>query len=90
LAVIYTVIVVTEIYTTAGPLLWMPVKRFAPYEKGSLPHLMLVLGVIGIFIGLKVPFARLINVVYVINGYVGFLPVFMMVVTDVRTRIFKN
>jgi len=51
---------------------------------------LLVLGVIGIFIGLKVSFARLFNVVFVINGYVGFLLFFMMVVTDVRTRIFKN
>lgn len=58
--------------------------------KDRFRILLLVLGVIGIFIGLKVPFARLINVVYVINSYVGFLLFFMMVVTDVRTRIFKN
>lgn len=33
LAIVYTIIVFTEIYTTAGPLLWTPVKRFAPDEK---------------------------------------------------------
>ena len=70
LAIIYTLIVVTEIYTTAGPLLWTPVKRFAPDEKSNRYRmLLLVLGVIGTFVGLKVPFDKLINVIYVINGY---------------------
>lgn len=91
LAIIYTLIVVTEIYTTAGPLLWTPVKRFAPDENSKRYRmLLLILGVIGIFVGLKVPFDKLINVVYVINGYVGFMMLFMMVITDVRTRILKN
>jgi len=91
LAIIYTIIVVTEIYTTAGPLLWTPVKRFAPDEKSSRYRmLLLVLGVIGIFVGLKVSFARLINIIYVINGYVGFMMLFLMIITDVRVRILKN
>ncbi|MCP6429288.1 hypothetical protein NL523_28640, partial [Klebsiella pneumoniae] len=38
LAVIYTIIVFTQIYTTAGPLLWTPVKRFAPDEKSNRYH----------------------------------------------------
>ncbi|TJX15251.1 hypothetical protein E9840_04005 [Tissierella creatinini] len=91
LATIYTVIVFIEIYTTAGPLLWTPVKRVAPDEKSNKYRMaILVLGVIGIVVGLKVPFDKLINVIYVINGYVGFLLFFMMVITDVRTRILKN
>lgn len=91
LAVIFAVIVFTEIYTTAGPLLWSPVQRFAPDEKSSRYRLLLVvMGVIGIFVGLVIPFDKLINVVYVINGYVGFLLLFMMIITDIRTRILKN
>lgn len=91
LAIIYTIIVVTEIYTTAGPLLWTPVKRFAPDEKSNRYRVLLLgLGVIGIFVGLKVPFDRLINVIYVINGYVGFMMLFLMIITDVRVRILKN
>lgn len=91
LAIIYTIIVFTEIYTTAGPLLWTPVKRFAPDEKSNRYRMtLLIFGVIGIIVGLNVPFDKLINVVYVINGYVGFLMFFLMVITDVRTRILKN
>lgn len=91
LATIYTIIVFVEIYTTAGPLLWTPVKRVAPDEKSKRYRMALViLGAIGIVVGLNVPFDKLINVVYVINGYVGFLLFFMMIITDVRTRILKN
>lgn len=91
LAIIYTVIVFVEIYTTAGPLLWTPVKRFAPDEKSNRYRILLVaLGAIGIVVGINVDFASLINVVYVINGYVGFLLFFLMVYTDVRVRVLKN
>jgi uncharacterized membrane protein YkvI len=91
LAVFYTIIVFTEIYTTAGPLLWTPVKRIAPDEKSNRYRMtLMILGAIGIFVGLKVPFDKLINVVYVVNGYVGFMLLFLMIITDVRVRILKN
>jgi uncharacterized membrane protein YkvI len=91
LAVIYTIIVFTEIYTTAGPLLWTPVKRFAPDEKSNRYRMMLLIfGVVGIVVGLNVPFDRLINVIYVINGYVGFMLLFLMIYTDFRVRVLKN
>ena len=41
-------------------------------------------------VGLAIPFDRLINVVYVINGYVGFALLFLMIAKDVRTRLFKS
>lgn len=91
LAVIFAIIVFTEIYTTAGPLLWAPVKRFAPDETSSRYRIiLLVLGVVGVFVGLVVPFDRLINIIYVLNGYVGFILLFMMIITDFRTRVLKN
>jgi uncharacterized membrane protein YkvI len=91
LAIFFTIIVFTEIYTTAGPLLWAPVKRFAPDEKSNRYRLLLmIMGAVGIVVGLVVPFDKLINVIYVINGYVGFLLFFMMVITDFRTRVLKN
>lgn len=91
LAVIFSVIVFVKIYAAAGPLLWQPVKRFAPDEKSSRYRVVLiVMGVVGIFFGLVVPFAKLVNIVYVLSGYVGFILFFMMVITDIRTRILKN
>lgn len=91
LGVVFTVIVFIKVYAAAGPLLWTPVKRFAPDEKSARYRLVLViLGLSGTVIGVAVPFDRLINIIYVINGYVGFLLFFMMLVTDIRTRILKN
>lgn len=52
--------------------------------------LLVVLGILGIVIGLNVPFDKLINVVYVINGWVGFMLLFLMIYTDIRVRLLKN
>lgn len=91
LGVIFTLIVFIKIYAASGPLLWAPVKRFAPDENSKRYRtILVVLGIIGIFIGIAIPFQSLINVLYSINGSIGFLLFFVMVVTDVRTRILKN
>ena len=44
----------------------------------------LVLMVIGVFVGLKVPFDQLVNVIYVINGYVGFILLLFMVISTYK------
>lgn len=91
LGIIYTIIVFTEIFTTAGPLLWSPCKRLCADEKSKKYRLLLVcLGLVGTLVGLFVPFDALINVVYVLNGYVGFIFLGLMVITDIRVRIMKK
>lgn len=91
LAVLFAIIVFIAIFTTAAPLLWTPVKRFAPDENSARHRLLLVvLGGIGTVIGLMISFDRLINVVYVVNGYVGFVLFFMMVRTDLKSRFFRS
>lgn len=91
LALGFALIVFVAIFTTAAPLLWAPVKRFAPDENSRRHRVLLVsLAVIGTVVGLTIPFDRLINVVYVINGYVGFALLFLMLAKDVRTRLFKS
>ena len=91
LALGFSLIVFVAIFTTAAPLLWTPVKRFAPDEDSPRHRLLLVLlAVIGTVVGLAIPFDRLINIVYVINGYVGFALLFLMLAKDIRTRLFKS
>lgn len=80
---LFSVVLMLAIYTTAVPLLWTPVKRFAVDEKSARHRVLLVLGAAsGTFIGLMVPFAQLINVVYVLSGYVGFFLLFLMLAKD--------
>ena len=51
----------------------------------------MVLTLIGVVVGLNVPFDTLVNVIYVINGYVGFvLLLFMVAYTLKRKRAPQN
>lgn len=85
-AVIFSLTVVAGIYTTAVPLLWTVSSRIADEKTNKFRAITLILAVIGIFIGLKVPFNRLVNIIYVINGYVGILLLALMVIKSIRTK----
>ena len=87
LAIIFSFIVVAGIYTTAVPLLWQVVARFSEEKTNKFRILTVVLAAIGVFIGLKVPFDRLVNIIYVINGYVGIILLGFMLVKTIRVRV---
>ena len=75
----YTMILFIGIYSTAVPLLWNPCARFASEGSPKFKILVASLGVAGGIVGLFVEFPSLINIVYVINGYVGVLLLAIMV-----------
>ena len=83
-ATIFSIIVLAGIYTTAVPLLWQASARFTDGKSMKFKVLTLVLMAIGVFVGLKVPFDDLVNVIYVINGYVGFILLLFMVIHTVK------
>ena len=87
LATAFSVIIVAGIYTTAVPLLWSVSARFLDEKSTKFKILTVVLAIIGVFVGLKVPFNKLVNVVYVINGYVGILLLAMMFVKTLRRKM---
>jgi uncharacterized membrane protein YkvI len=90
-AFVFSVIVIAGIYTTAVPLLWTVSSRIINNDKSkNFIIVTIVIGVIGGIIGLKVPFNKLVNVVYVINGYVGFLLLFLMIFKSITTIIKKK
>lgn len=78
LATVFAVIIMAGIYTTAVPLLWNVSSRFTKDGSKNFKILTIVLACIGAFIGLVLPFDKLVNVVYVINGYVGAILLFIM------------
>lgn len=84
LAVIFSVIVVLGIYTTAVPLLWSVSSRFAADGTKRSRILTIVLTIVGTFIALDIPFNKLVNVIYVLNGYVGFLLIFLMLFKTIQ------
>lgn len=87
LADIFSLTVIAGIYTTAVPLLWTVSARVSDEKTSKFKVITILLAVVGAFIGLKIPFDRLVNIVYVINGYVGILLLVLMLIKSARTKI---
>ena len=76
---VFSILIVTGIYTASVPLLWQTAFRLA--EEGSLrfKRIAVILAALGIAASLLLPFNRLMNIVYVLIGYLGFLLLACMV-----------
>lgn len=81
-----SVMILAGIYTTAVPLLWTVSSRFFADKTPRFKYCTIALAVLGTIIGLAVPFSQMVNIVYVINGYVGILLLVLMLVKT-ATRI---
>ncbi len=88
LAIVFSVIVVAGIYTTSVPLLWQVVARFSKEKTNKFRIMTFGLAAVGVFVGLLVPFDRLVNIIYVINGYVGIILLGFMVLHTIRNKGF--
>ena len=89
-ATMFSIIVVLGIYTTSVPLLWSVSSRFTVEKSTKFKLLTIGLALIGVFVGLEIPFNKLVNVVYVINGYVGILLLGAMFIKTFRNKINKE
>mgnify|MGYP003587384974 FL=1 len=90
MAFIFSLIVVAGIYTTSVPLLWQVVARFAEEKTKKFRMLSVILAAVGVFVGLLVPFNKLVNIIYVINGYVGILLLVFMIIKRIRVSVLKG
>jgi uncharacterized membrane protein YkvI len=73
-----SVVILAGIYTTAVPLLWTVSSRFSADKTPRFKYLTIALAAAGTVIGLILPFSQMVNLVYVINGYVGILLLVLM------------
>lgn len=89
-AAIFAVVVFAGIYTTAVPLLYNPCGRFAKEGTPRFKILTVVLGVVGLIVGLYLPFRVLVNVIYVLNGYVGAILILFMLWKNISDFIKKR
>lgn len=76
-----SVMILAGIYTTAIPLLWTVSSRFFADRTPRFKGLTLALAAVGTVIGLVLPFSQMVNIVYVVNGYVGILMLVLMLGT---------
>ena len=84
-----SVMILAGISTTSIPLLWTVASRFYPDRTRRYKYLVLALAAVGTVIGLAVPFSQMVNIVYVVNGYVGILLLVLMLVRT-GTRLVRR
>lgn len=87
---IFAIIVFAGIYTTAVPLLYNPASRFAKEGTSQFKILTIILGVAGLIVGLFLPFRVLVNIIYVLNGYVGGVLILFMIYKNIRDLMNKK
>ncbi len=86
-AFVFSILIFAGIFTTTVPLLWSVVARFSKEETSKFKVMTVFVGILGIVVGLLMKFDKLVNIVYVLNGYVGiFLIVLMLVKTFTRKK----
>lgn len=89
-ASIFAVVVFAGIYTTAVPLLYNPCARFAKEGTKQFKLLTVGLGILGLLVGLYLPFRVLVNVIYVLNGYVGAVLILFMLWKNIKDTFLKK
>lgn len=87
MASVFAIIIFIGIYTTAIPLLWTGIRKIA--EDGSRKYKIytFVGGIIGCVIACFFPYKGLLNILYGLNGYLGFVLVAFMVVNDLKIAL---
>ena len=89
LAQAFAIIICAGIYTSAVPLLWTGVRSIAKEGNTKYKITTIFAGILGCIIACFVPYKGLINVLYGLNGYLGFLLVLFMVIYDIKTKMSK-
>lgn len=84
LSAIYAFIIFLGIYSSACPLLWTGISRLGENDTLRYKMCAVALGLLGCIIACYVPYRPLLNVIYGLNGYLGFILVGFMIWNDVK------
>lgn len=87
LAQVFAVVICAGIYTSAVPLLWTGVRKVTDEGTKKYKLVVAIAGAVGCMVACCVPYKGLINILYGLNGYLGFILIFFMIIYDVRTKM---
>ena len=79
-----------QVFITAIRPLYNPASRFAKEGTSQFKILTIVLGVLGLIVGLFLPFRVLVNIIYVLNGYVGAVLILFMIYKNIKDLMNKK
>ena len=85
---VFGIFIFAAIYTSACPLLWTSVSRFSDEGTSRFKILTVTFAIVALLIAMYVPYNKLLNGIYVLNGYIGFLILVVMLVK--RISIFLH
>ena len=90
LATIFSIFIMLGIFTTSVPLLWTVTGRF--FDEGTKKYKLftLIAGIVGAIIGLTLRFDSLVNIVYVVNGYIGMVLLAWMIIRSATGKAKKQ
>lgn len=86
-ASIFAVIIYLGIFSSACPLLWTGVRKISDDGTKRYKVITVVGGVVGLIIACLVSYKGVLNVIYGLNGYLGFILVAFMIVKDFRNFV---
>ncbi|GAA4475418.1 membrane protein [Enteractinococcus fodinae] len=89
-ASLISLMILAGIYTTAIPLLWTVSSRVYPDGTSRYKYLTIALALVGTVIGLWLPFDQMVNIVYVLNGYVGAVLLGIMIVVTIWRAVTRR
>ena len=89
-ASLISLMILAGIYTTAIPLLWTVSSRIYPDGTSRYKYLTIALALVGTVIGLWLPFDQMVNIVYVLNGYVGAVLLGIMILVTIWRAITRR
>ena len=84
ISVPYMVVLVIAILTTATGFLWVVGRRFADDRTAKQRIIVGIICAIGIIVGAFVPFSKLVNIIYPIEGMAGFVIFIGLIVNMIR------
>ena len=87
IAAVFALIIFCGIYTTAIPLLWTGIRKVS--EEGTKKYKIYTVigGIVGCVAACFFPYKGLLNVLYGLNGYLGFALIVFMIINDIRLLI---
>lgn len=86
LAESFAIIIFVGIYTSACPLLWTGIRKLSNEGTNKYKFLTVIGGILGCLIACFVPYRPLLNVIYGLNGYLGFILIAFMIINDIRLQ----
>ncbi len=66
----FSLMIISCIYTTAVPLLWSVCTSFAKEKTSTFTYIALFCCAIGLIVS-KIPFTKLVNLIYPLSGLFG-------------------